>query len=214
MEKEDVRNKWEIINDYLLMCGSKHELYPFGITIVQELRNIIDFDNALVYYLDGNRKVYTQYCWNMAERWANVYREYYTRQGLGLYDVTSGESGEKEGKPYVLQINWKKVINPDLKEFVDDYIRPQGIVSTLSFPLSDTEAVPRTVFSLGRTRSREFEEKDMEFLRTVTPHLNNLHKNFFAMHNMKEDTNYSVIYVLVFLVIINRIHYNIYKIQR
>lgn len=49
--------------------------------------------------------------------------------------------------------------------------------------------MPRTVFSLDKTRNENFKEDECNILNLSIPILNNLHKKFFIPYSSKKDVN-------------------------
>lgn len=166
---------WEKLYNFILHCGNVHEPYQFSVEILSGLREFCQFDLALVYFLDGNRKVRDQYLINISERWSNMYLEYYSKLNVDLYDV-SREFFEPASKADVYIHDWTK---EPTNEFVSDYIHAMGLKRTLGFGLFDLNRVPRTVFALDRLSDAPFTEQEIAILRHLVPQLNNLHKNFF-----------------------------------
>lgn len=177
---------WEKIYAFTLSCGSVHDLKAFSIEILSGLRKLCDFDQSLVYFLDGNGKVCNQYLMNIDKRWSTMYLEYYSKTDNGRYDL-SKKVQEDPIKPSINIRAWKK--EPDT-EFIANYIHSRGINYSLGFVLFDLNGKPRTLFALDKERDENFSESELLTLSLAVPQLNNLHKNFFYQQaNPKQNVD-------------------------
>lgn len=167
---------WEKIYDYTMECGSKHDPHEFVVTVLEEARSLVPYDQGLVFMLDERRRVRAQHLVNMKSRWSTMYLEYYshldsTNRGLDV------EAYEAYGVPLVIQIIWK---DEPLTEFVTDYVMARGVKCTLAFAFFDLNGLPRAAFSLDRLNAPRFTESEMQAMRFAVAQLGNLYKNFFA----------------------------------
>ncbi len=176
---------WEKIYDFILSCSSAHELKAFSIKVLTGLQNLCQFDQSLVYFLDGNRKVTNQYLMNIDKQWSSLYLEYYSKTDSGRYRLDK-DLREKPEKPTISIISWEK--EPSA-EFVPEYIHSRGIKYSLGFPLFDLNGMPRTVFSLDKTKNENFKDDECNIVYLLLPILNNLHKNFFSQQTSRKTIN-------------------------
>ena len=176
---------WEKIYDFILSCSSAHELKAFSIKVLTGLQNLCQFDQSLVYFLDGNRKVTNQYLMNIDKQWSSLYLEYYSKTDSGRYRL---DKDVREGpeNPLINIISWEK--EPS-NEFVPEYINSRGIKYSLGFVLYDLNGISRTIFSLDKSKNENFKEDECNILNLSIPILNNLHKKFFIHNNNKKDVN-------------------------
>ena len=166
---------WEKIYNLVLTCGNAHDLKLFSAEILAGIRELCYFDQALIYFLDGNRKVCNQYLLNIDEEWSTMYLGYYSKIENGRYGV-SRDMREYSTKPPVNIRSWK---NEPLSKFICDYIFPRGLTYSLGFTLFDMNGMPRSMFALDRTKDVKFTDKEITSLCLLVPQLNNLHKSFF-----------------------------------
>ena len=182
--KEMTAVPWEKLYHVVLACGNIHELQPFCIQSLYALRQLCQFDQALIYFLDGNGEITNQHLFNIEEHWSNLFLQYYSRVKNPAYNVRSRVWRESSTTPVMNIHEWK---NEPHGEFVRDYIGPLGIKCSLGFPLFDVNGVPRTVFALDKIREERFTEQELTNLKLVIPQLNNLHKKFFSQEKDGSD---------------------------
>lgn len=168
----------DTIDEFLLRCGNVHEPYKFCVSVLDDIGDIIEFDEGLFLMLDGNHRIVRKYAKNISPRWISVYLEYYSRLSDPDFGLDS-EVFEQESRPLVKVIDWAKYYWAD-DDFLVDYIQPRGLKESLTFVLFDLNGTPATAFSLDRTRKEPFGEKDVQTANAITPHLNNLYKNMFV----------------------------------
>lgn len=173
---------WQKIYDFTLTCGQVHELKAFSTEILFGLRDLCDFDQSLVYFLDGNGKIYNQYLLNIDKQWSNLYLEYYAKTAKGYYEPLK-DLRENPAKPTINVRTWKKEMPT---EFVSNYIRSRGLNYSLGFVLFDLNGKPRTLFALDKTKDTNFTDTELMTLSLVVPQLNNLHKYFFCQPSRQQ----------------------------
>lgn len=180
--KADSDIPWEKIYDFILTCGNIHELNLFSINILSGLKELCHFDQALIYFMDGNGKVCNQHLVNIDEQWSTMYLGYYSKIEGSRYGLTR-DMRETSVKSRVNIREWKH--EPSSK-FICDYIHPRGLKHSLGFALFDINGMPRTVFALDRTKDDKFTDKEFKALSLAVPQLNNLHKNFFCPQTCRQ----------------------------
>lgn len=178
----NVNIPWQKIYKFILSCGSMNDTRAFSISILNNLKELCNFDQSLIYFLDGNRKVYNQYLMNIDKQWSTMYLEYYSKVENGRYALRKSPR-ESPGKPTINIIEWKK--EPST-EFVPNYIRPRGLKYSLGFFLCDINGIPRTVFALDKTKDEKFSYNEVIILSLLVPLLNNLHKNYFYQQTTRQ----------------------------
>lgn len=172
---------WQKIYDFIISCGNTHDVKSFSIKVLSDIGELCDFDQALVYYLDGNRKVCNQYLVNIDKKWSNMYLEYYYRTDDSRFSLFK-DVRENPTKPTINIRSWEEETS---SEFVPDYIRSKGIKYSLGFVLYDINGMPRTVFALDRKKNENFTEDEFNALSLAIPQLNNLHKKFFCQQSSR-----------------------------
>lgn len=168
---------WEKIYDYTLLCGREHDPWQFVVCALEEIDEIVPYDQGLAYFLDENRKVQAQHLVNIKSRWSNMYLEYYSRLGNQSQRNLNSEANEVFGLPYVEQIIWSE---EPMTEFIANYIMARGVKCSLTFVLFDLNSLPRAAVSLDRTRAARFNEKEESNARLAVAQLGNAFKNFFV----------------------------------
>lgn len=180
--KNNLDIPWQKIYNFTLSCGNVHELKSFSIKILYGLKDLCNFDQSLVYFLDGNLKVYNQYLMNIDKQWSTLYLEYYSKTENGCYSLAR-DRRENPTKPTISVKSWEK---EPTTEFVSNYIRSRGLKYSLGFALYDINGMPRTVFALDKTKNENFTDDEIMALCLAIPLLNNLHKNFFCQQAIQQ----------------------------
>jgi DNA-binding CsgD family transcriptional regulator len=178
---------WMKINDFLLSNESIMEPREFCVHVVRKIYSLIPYDQARIYFLDYNGKVSDHVLIGVDKRWNDVYLEYYSRIENGHYSIFKLENNsylipEINGKVH----DWEK---EPCDEFVSDYIKPQGLYHSLGFWLHNGEKLVTVVYSLDRTKHKEFTQEEITAVRVVLPHLNNLYRNLLALASSKMNHN-------------------------
>ena len=167
---------WEKIYDYVMECGREHDPYQFVVTVLEEARDLVPHDQALAYCLDEQRRVQAQHLVNIKSRWSTMYLKYYS-QLESTKRTLDVKADEMYGVPLVTQIDWSA---EPMTEFLTNYIMARGVKYSLTFALFDLNGLPRSAFSLDRTRPERFSEAEIATMRLAVAQLGNLYKNFFT----------------------------------
>lgn len=169
---------WEKLYEFIVKCGKDHDPYHFTVTIVDGLKEFLDFDSAMIFFLDGNRNLVDQYLYNFNPNWLRIFNEYYSKtEELNGTFAWTAKADEQENEPFISYIRWWDM--PD-SEFLRDYIKENRINESLSFILYDLNRQPRSVFNFDMKDHKRFKAQDIEVLNVLVPALNNLHKNFYV----------------------------------
>lgn len=167
---------WEQINDYLLSCGRVHEPYGFCLAAFEGFHDFIDFDQGLFFMLDGNYKVTRKHYWNVPKQWSAMYLEYFTHVESREFSL-DGLPPEPPETAFVSVVDWDAYEDVHT-DFLDYYIRPRGLRSTMSFVLFDMRGLPAALFCFDRiSDQRKYTSEDVELVSLVAEHLNNSLKN-------------------------------------
>lgn len=178
---------WEKIYDFVLSSGNVHDLKGFSKKVVHEASRLVPFDQARIYFLDGNGKVGDQYLIGIDKKWVTAYHEYYSKIEGGRYAIPK-QLKEDMGPFARSYINYRSWVDAPRDEFVADYVDSIGLKYSLGFTLFDVRGTTRTCFMLDRTTSVLFSREEVRLLEIAFPQLNNLHKNFFSRSNMERET--------------------------
>lgn len=167
---------WERIYDYTMACGSRHDPLEFVVAALEEARDLVPYDQGLVFLLDERRRVRGQHLVNIESHWSTMYLGYYSH--LESTERTlDADVDEMRGTPLVVQLAWSE---EPKTEFVLNYIMERGVKCSLGFALFDLNGLPRAAFSLDRTRAERFTDAEVEAMRFAVAQLGNLFKNFFT----------------------------------
>nr|WP_312577182.1 helix-turn-helix transcriptional regulator [Sedimentibacter sp.] len=181
----NVNIPWQKIYNFTLSCGNEHEIKSFSIKTLSLIGELCHFDQSLIYFLDGNGKVFNQYLMNIDTQWSTLYLEYYSNTDNGCYNLEKNVR-QNSDKPTINIRSWE---NEPSAEFVPNYIRPRGIKYSLGFALFDINGMPRTVFALDKIKNEKFTDDEFMALCLAVPQLNNLHKNFFCQKTSRQDVH-------------------------
>jgi DNA-binding CsgD family transcriptional regulator len=178
MDYADVKSddaRWKSIYDFISVCGKARNPKTFAVEILENIGGLCSFDQALVYFFDGNRKVCGQHLVGIDEHWSSMYLGHYANVDNRQYSCFADV---REGSLSITQrcIDWDK--EPST-EFVPNFIRPRGLTCSFGFALFDLNGVYRAVISLDRVREKRFSANELVNLQLIIPQLNNLHKNYF-----------------------------------
>lgn len=173
----------------ILECSQAHTPRSFSTKLLDTLKRICPYDQAMVLFLDANGKVAGRYTVAIKDEWLESYLNYYlhilaeTAPDLSIYqDVT-----EPDDFRFSRIISWDTF--PKV-EFITDYIDARGLKYSWGFVFFDLNGAYRVIISLDRTRSEPFSEIERNRLLLALPILNNMHRNFFYQGT---DTDESVI---------------------
>lgn len=166
---------WEPLFTFINHCGRSHNPRSFALDIMEGIGAICPFEQAVTFFLDGNKKVCGQEMVNIDEKVIKTYLDYYAtieNENFSLFI----DDRENPNQPTINVRNWTK--EPS-KEFIPNYINPRGIKYSCGFALYDLNGNPRTIMSLDRTSAIMFSNKELYNLQLAVTMLNNLHKNFY-----------------------------------
>lgn len=166
---------WLKINDFLLHTEKPYEPKSFSEITIKKIYSLIPYDQARVFLVNGNDKIYDSILLEVEQQWDDVYRQYFSRIENGRYSL----SRQMEGSSPILGgnggvIDWSR---QKVDEFLENYIKPQGIKYSVGFRLIDADNMTKSIFCLDRTGYRGFSEHEIEIVYIVFPHLENLFRN-------------------------------------
>ena len=164
---------WEKIYHAALSCCQFYDVKSFSIGLLQELNKLIVFDEAVVFYLDGNQNVIDYYLFNVNPKWMHLYIGYYSQINKKSYGI-SDRNLDLLDDVYVHEWGFEQ---PD--EFIKDFIRPRNLAFSLGFPLRDRSGRVRTVISLDRLSGRKYSEYDILLVQKIRDLVNTYHRLLF-----------------------------------
>ena len=171
---------WRKINEFLLDCGSIRAPRDFAITIMQKIPILIPYDQARLYFLNDKGTVIDEKLFGVDKRWTSSYHEYYSKIENGRYSLFA--KAYKNGHYYVPKIedsirDWEHC---EHDQFVNEYLKPQGIRYSFGFLLFDNQNSPHCMFILDRTSKTKFTAQELQATNVALAHLNNLFQNYFV----------------------------------
>jgi DNA-binding CsgD family transcriptional regulator len=177
---------WVKINEFLLDIGKVRAPKEFCVQVIKKIYPLIPYDQARIYFVNDNEKIVDQVLVGVEQTWSDVYLGYYSRIENGRYSIparsystlTKTENGrypipKLKGSVY----DW---MNYECDEFVTKYIKPQRINYTAGFGLNDADGFTRGVYCLDRTSRSGYTHREIDTLRVIQSHLDNLHQNLFV----------------------------------
>lgn len=168
---------WMKINEFLLYVEVVREPKAFSEEVIKKLFALIPYDQARVFII-ANGKVHDMILLDVDKDWSEVYLKYYSKIEDGRYSIFTKGAGDRDFIPGVegAIVDWTGV-NSD--QFINEYIRPQGLHYSAGFKLNDTDELNSNIFCLDRIGYSGFSQREIEILRKIVPHLKNLYKNVF-----------------------------------
>ena len=132
------------------------------------------FDEAVVFYLNGNLKITDYYLYNINPKWMSLYLGYYSNADRGAYGLVQRDLDNLDGV-YVHQWSFEQS-----GEVIPDYIRPRNLVSTLGFPMRDATDRIRTIFALDRLSDAPYTDWEIETVKSIRELLKLFHRLLFT----------------------------------
>lgn len=164
---------WKKIYDLALQCCCTRSVKTFSVSLLREMNALVPFDEASIFYLDGNQKVTDYYLYKIDPKWMSLYLGYYANADGGGYGFGQRDADKKDG----IYVHKWKLEQSD--EFIPDYVRPQNLVSSLGFPMRDASGRIRTCFAFDRLSNMEFSEREIEIVRAIRNLLKLFHQLLF-----------------------------------
>jgi DNA-binding CsgD family transcriptional regulator len=171
-------SQWEQVNQFLLTCGSVRVPRDFCVEIVRKINSLIPFDQARIYFINDNGTVYDEVLFGVEKEWSRAYIDYFSKINGGKWSIphrtSGGDCRRLAHRADWNEVDWESVQD---KEFLSDYVKPQGIRYSLGFGLHDANNMIKCVFCFDRIVHTDFTGTELSLLYVVHPHLENLHKN-------------------------------------
>lgn len=165
------------IQHAILACGSVREPRAFALNAADTFQSICPFDQALVFFFNGDGKLCDQHLLSADEHWVSMYRSYYAHTEDQRFNISKPGSGrEIPGRIVISVRDWTK---EDQTEFIIQHVQAKKLKYTCSFGLHDMDGRRRVNFALDRIYQKNFTEQELLRLALILAHLNNLYKNFY-----------------------------------
>lgn len=168
--------RWKDMYDIIAACGKAQSPTSLAVEVLNNLRVLCSFDQALAYFFDGNGKVCGQHLVNIDESWSSAYLGYYVNVGNQKFSCYADPISDERVRLALTVCDWD---NEPSDEFVRNYIRPRGLKYSCGFPLFDLNGHYRTIIALDRVTNKAFSDDELINLSLVIPLLNNLHRNYY-----------------------------------
>lgn len=164
---------WKKIYDLALQCCKYRSTKSFSVSLLREMNRLVPFDEAVVFYLNGNLKITDYYLYNINPKWMSLYLGYYANADRGVYSLLRHNCDEPD-RIYVHQWSFEQS-----GEVIRDYIRPRNLVTTLSFLMRDASGCVRTIFALDRLSDEPYTDQEIETVKAVRNLLALFHRLLF-----------------------------------
>jgi DNA-binding CsgD family transcriptional regulator len=107
------------------------------------------------------------------EGWIERYFDYYSKLEHGNYSLLGNLNNASSSNIKVRTHDWTEC-KPT--EFITDFIRPQGIKHSMGMMLYNVNDFSCIVFTLERTKLNKYHDSDIDTLRIVQPHIENIYR--------------------------------------
>lgn len=114
---------WKQIYDLSLQCCKYRSTKSFSVSLLREMNRLVPFDEAVVFYLNGNLKITDYYLYNINPKWMSLYLGYYSNADRGAYGLVQRDLDNLDGV-YVHQWSFEQS-----GEVIPDYISVRAIWS-------------------------------------------------------------------------------------
>ena len=170
---------WMKINDFLLDSERIREPREFCVQVIKKIYSLIPYDQARIYFVNDNGKVNDAVLIGVEQRWSDIYLEYYSKIEQGHYSICTKMENERfTTSKFICNVyDWT---NSEIDEFVNDYIKPQGLKYSLGFGLHNANNFLKVACSFDRTNYGRFTQEDMDIMSIILPHLKNLYQNLYT----------------------------------
>ncbi len=175
-ESFDRTPEWEDVFEFVEACSKAHTVRDFASRVIQYAQDIVRFDQALVYFIDGNGRIRDQYLLEIASEYSNLYQVLFADLVEEPYHMSNSQAGTLFSEPILTLIDWKK--EPS-REMINLVIRPRGLTYTMSMVFFDNYGRPRTIICLDKVKDRPFKEQEVVNIAKALPVLGSIHENYF-----------------------------------
>ena len=189
------QSQWSKLNEFLAQVGAYDEAMPLAVNTLLQMRKLVLFDQARIYFMDADGKVFDEYLVGVSKKATKAYHSYYAAADDELYSATrlareTGRSLRSADAPdYVPRgqhapfqrisvIDWSN--EPHDTKFYREYLAPQGIEFSTGFALHDVDGNVRALFCLDRTHTVAFSRDDVIMLGLIATHVDNMYRKVFV----------------------------------
>jgi len=159
---------WKKINDFLMEIGNERDPFQFRVSVMKRIASLVPYDTGILFLVDEARKSVETVRIGIEDEWIKAYLSYYSKVDGGRFSFETADIGE---------IHWSDYKDT---EYVSDFVRPQRYDSSATVKFFDDRGGLAGAMSLNRSGHNGFGEREKDVLRTVRPHIANLHANMFV----------------------------------
>ena len=170
---------WYSVNDFLLQCGENRTPLAFSRAVMDQIDALIPFDQGRLYLLDETGKIVDTYCLGVSPRCQEEYR-YYADMDNGVCSTAAAAARFARRYPSVEQCLRDGDSYRDASSFYSEYIRPNQIQQSFGLGLRDMHHSLRCMFSFDRICKVPYSDQEIEIMKIIRPHLDNLFQNFYV----------------------------------
>lgn len=191
---------WTEIHDFLVEVGNNRDPKEFCVQLIKNVYRLIPYDQARIYFINDLGKIDDEVLIGVEKHWSDIYLQYYSQFDSGRYSIPirgyQRRGGGREGRYSLPRLyggiyDWTKY--QERNEFITEYIKPQGLKHTAGFGLHSTHTFVKSVYILDRTSRSRYSQHEINIMRAIQPHLDNLHQNMFVLAQSESPiTNSSI----------------------
>jgi DNA-binding CsgD family transcriptional regulator len=167
---------WMKIHALLLETGSIRAPKEFGLHLIGTVNQLIPYDQARVYFINGNAEICDVGLYGAKRSWFDAYMDYYSKIDDGRYALCRNGLRHETGV-HSVSFDWSAA---RYDEFIADYIKPQGIRHSLTSFFHDDDGLVKAVCTFERVSAKSYTPKEIAILEIMQAHLDNLHKNLYV----------------------------------
>jgi DNA-binding CsgD family transcriptional regulator len=168
---------WMKIDEFLLNVEVVQEPRAFSEQVIRKMFALIPYDQARVYLVNENGKIYDHILFEVKKEWSDAYIHYFSKIENGRYSLLN--KIRMDGTSFIpgvegAVIDWSR---KQADEFLNNYIRPQGLSFSAGFRVFDADNLSNCIYCIDRISRSGYTRTEIEIIRKIAPHLNNLFKN-------------------------------------
>lgn len=171
---------WNKLNDFIIDCGRYRAPTEFSKRVMNRIDALLPFDQARLYFLDDNGVVCDECLVGVDKQTVRDYHEYYSQVDGGKYALRTRVQACRSHYPTIEECVWDWSRYGSREEFFKEYVRPHQIRHSFGLGLRDLHNTMRCIISLDRVRDIKYSEAEIEIMRVIRPHLDNLYQNFYV----------------------------------
>lgn len=168
----------------LLECSNAHTPREFTITLIEMVRRMCPYDQAIAFFFDRYHKIADYYSVGTKEGWLESYLNYFLKYINSDFVITSPRREDSRNTSDRI-IDWDDIPSSYFKK---EYIDLVNLKHTWSFTFFDMNGIPRVTICLDRRHKEPFSEEQQKAILLALPILNNMHRNFYYKDRQNVDT--------------------------